>query len=305
MMKNQKTIRWPSKLLTCGLIFVVMIVVFNLWKSSRQVVESTSKMNPELPSSTVDQEPEAKQLLNKLYQQVLSDASISDKFSWPLQDQTEVYWTMPDHHAIFDNEQWSIEADVVRSGAWAKHAPSKIPYSGVDVYNLPAATHPEVNQLLKKIDNFFQSQAFTPDKFNDHGYKTSSMWCHVYVEDLDQTNSTSKYGKDVIPLYVICSTQIGQIYAQQLPLYSAILKAFKHPYDIQKNVGNYVSFNTNDVFVIGEVKNGQFLQYFAGQDDPPCSIVEKYKIPGAVIQAVLGINQCVVDGTSGQVKSVP
>jgi hypothetical protein len=258
------------------------------------------------------------QVLTELVQKISDNSSILDKFSPPSEGKTvEFKWQMPDGINVRDDEEWSIEADVTRSGDWTKYHESKVPYAGVDEYDLPSASNPEVVKLISQIKEFFLSKSFTQDKWNSSeitylgkssdselGYKTQNMWCHILVVDLDRTNSVSKFKKDASQVIVKCSTKIGSIYSEQKPFYPIIAKSVKTPFSIEKNVGNYVSLNTSGLFVIGQIKDGQFISYYKGQNDPPCAIVEKYSIPGDVIKAVAGNVLCFNDEI-GHVKNLP
>jgi len=218
-------------------------------------------------------------IIEEIYRNINLVSSL--KFSPP--EKYSQWWISDDGFSILDENATAVLM--------------KIPIHNIDNYQSQSNSTNLLAEIFNRtITNVFKNNGFqlkSTDAFKtivSQGYFDSVVAlqkgetrCTLTISNGVETNGQSNF----FTYFVICSDQFEKAYQEQI-LYLKALDSRNSVVSLEKRVGDFIFLNVNPgmrgFFIIGKMDGENIKIIFAGQEYPPCNIMEKNQVPKEIYE---------------------
>jgi hypothetical protein len=254
------------------------------YASSKPTVQSDKVIPKEIILSqtwTQEPDPQIKEILTAIKDQI--NTSSQDKLYFGKVDELNVLWKLPDKHVVYMHPAAGIKM--------------YIPYNN---RNIDLAIN-KANSLTPVITKIFLDSGFKLDDNNSTinidephmyainflGFKKDKTYCN-YIVELDASSPNIKYPEwdkndTFYTINISCSDKYDKALAEQKKFFQ-IIGENRYTYQIQQFRDFYelhtagLGHGTGSLIIV-KVIDGSMKDIFHGQEDPNCTLVNKYQIP--------------------------
>lgn len=190
-----------------------------------------------------------------------------------------LWWISQDGYNIMNQNSPAISLNIPCQGPGSEAYEKALPIATTDIAKIFLDNGFAMNKLNS-------STSFTDTQFYDYiqAFNKGNTYC-VLVGNNDcfgEADSTIYYQ----PISVSCTDQFAKNYQEQI-LYLTDLDIKDAVVDPQI-YGNFAYIDVHDrrsgYYIIAKKENNKWVKLFAGQDNMPCELVNKEKVPSQIMQ---------------------